>query len=125
MNAEQILQDVMATLLLDVPVGDRQRQIVAAIAEFKQRVNALDQLDGKFAGLVWRKRDGQVEESFVVFVPRDQILVPLLGDYRGRCRQRGCEDSHLQSIGRLTGRVEDWQAEHPAKLPDTMPGETP
>jgi len=83
------------------------------------------ELDGKFHGWVMRKRDGQVERDFVVFVPRDKLLPELLRHYRLLCEAAGANALHLEAIDQLRVRVMKWQQDHPkeVKIPDTSPGE--
>jgi hypothetical protein len=88
-NAEGILMDVMLKLVKKATDGcetlesDKQH-VREAVAEFKKRVQSCDQLDGKFAGMVWRRRDGRIEEQFVCFVPRDKCLPYTLLEYASR-----------------------------------------
>lgn len=131
MNAEQMLMEEITIQVEnpDLMITTRERAEVLAksiVETFKQRVNQeLDQLDGKFAGFIWRRRDGKVEEQFVVFVPRDFLLYDLLDVYAEMCQKEGCGNEQVDSAERLRSRVGEWQDKHGTKLPDCEPGETP
>lgn len=83
-------------------------------------------LDGKFHGRVFRNRDNQEEDVFVVFVPRDKHLLEVLAYYLHLCNDDvavGTEQIH--AVERLLKRVKQWQDENSTKLksPDALPGE--
>lgn len=84
-------------------------------------------LDGKFDGEIRRRRDGRLEEEFVVFVPRDNLLLPLLDHYALLCRDAGCDDEQISAVCRLRDRVEAWRYANPdkCKKPDAAHGECP
>jgi hypothetical protein len=114
MNAEQVLIEV-----LDAH-GVAPTVVPRIIEEFKARCD--QPLDGKFSGYVWRNRDKRVEEQFVVFVPRDEMLVGVLRYYETACQQR-CGQEQLDAVQRLRARVAEWQKKNPTKLPDAELGE--
>lgn len=120
MNAEQILLDTLTKYGV--------QNSLEVVGEFKRRVTGqLSQLDGKFAGYVWRRRNGKVEEQFVIFVPRDVWLPNVLEAYSELCKDGGCGEEQVESVERLRARVEVWQQENAPclKLPDAERGECP
>lgn len=124
-NAEDILRQMLTTA--HMPAVNME----AFIDELKQRIaHECGQIDGKFCGLIWRRRDGQVEEQFVVFVPRDRFLPMTLRQYLYTCQSAcpgGAGDPQSQAVERLIERVEEWQQTNPdlIKTPDAAPGECP
>lgn len=84
-------------------------------------------LDGKFDGVIYRRRDNHVEEDFVVFVPRDNLLVETLRYYQWLCLQKGCGLEQAAAVERLIARVEKWRKNYAfeCKNPDALPGECP
>lgn len=87
----------------------------------------MQQLDGKFYGIVHRRKDNQIEppDSWMVFVARDNALLPTLLFYRQECQRLGCQDEQLFAIDELIRRVEQWRLDNPdkCKVPDVEPGE--
>lgn len=131
-NAEEILRAVALQLLTEgcnsptMNAKEREQLATKAIETLKQRIaHECGQIDGKFCGLVWRRRDGRVEEQFVVFVPRDRFLPAALFDYGNKCLIGGAEKEQVEAVGRLLTRVEQWQRENRGlvKTPDAAPGE--
>lgn len=84
-------------------------------------------LDGKFYGTIFRHRDNQIEapDSWIVFVARDNALLPTLQFYKQECARIGCELEQIAAINTLIERVEKWRAANPdkLKLPDVERGE--
>lgn len=58
------------------------------------------------------------EEDGIFFCAKDKALLPTLEAYRYTCKQLGCAEEHLESIGLLMDRVADYQKTN-SKLPDT------
>ena len=84
-------------------------------------------IDGKFDGVIYRRRDMKIEEEVVCFVPRDDNLLPLLSYYRQLCVETKCGQEQIDAVGRLFKRVQAWRDANPeqCKLPDAMAGECP
>lgn len=75
-------------------------------------------LDGKFYGLLFRHRDNQVEppDGWMVFVARDNALLPTLDFYYDECERQGCDEPQLSAIAALIEKVEAWRDNHPDQL---------
>ena len=84
-------------------------------------------LDGKFSGVVHRNKDGRFEppDSWMVFVARDNCLLPTLGFYREECIRQGAGPNQVASLDALIQRVKKWREAHPdqCKVPDVEIGE--
>lgn len=84
-------------------------------------------LDGKFSGIIHRNKDGRFEppDSWMVFVARDNCLLPTLQFYYEECERQGAGSAQLASLSKLINRVRQWRFEHPdqCKVPDVDPGE--
>lgn len=84
-------------------------------------------LDGKFHGTVFRHKDNQLEppDGWIVFVARDNALIPTLQFYRDECRRLGAGKDQIAAITTLIQRVGKWREDNPDKLkvPDVDPGE--
>jgi hypothetical protein len=87
----------------------------------------MQKLDGKFHGMIARDRDGKIEppDSFIVFVARDNALVPTLEFYLRECEKIGAGLEQLEAVARLICRVKDWRLANveKCKTPDAEPGE--
>lgn len=72
-------------------------------------------LDGKFYGVIHRHKDHAVEppDSWILFVARDNALIPTLKFYKEECRRIGADQSQLVAIDELIFRVAQWRSEHP------------
>jgi hypothetical protein len=85
------------------------------------------QLDGKFYGIIHRNKDNAVEppDSWIVFVARDNALLPTLKFYRQECARIGAGNTQLAAVDELIERVAKWREANPGKLkvPDVEPGE--
>lgn len=133
MNAAQILLEEVNRLaeeLLSIHkkggVPPIEELVVGTLGRFTERVeNECGQIDGKFCGLVWRRRDGEVEEQFVCFVPRDNLIVDLLPYYRQLCVDKVCGTLQVNGVDRLMERVESWRSINGTfcKNPDILPNE--
>lgn len=84
-------------------------------------------LDGKFYGIIHRRKDNQIEppDSWMVFVARDNALPATLSFYYDQCKNLGCDQDQLDAIQELIRRVEQWRLDNPTRLknPDVEPGE--
>lgn len=135
MNAEQILSEMLVDLIRSerrasqatVVVRPTDEALAACVIDkFKQRVqNECEQLDGKRAGLVWRRKDGQVSEGFFILMPHDKLANHTLVSYMEACKQAGCDECQIDGMSRVMQRFADWQAAYPElmKQPDADPGE--
>lgn len=87
----------------------------------------LPPLDTKFYGIIHRAKDHRVEppDGYMVFVARDNALLPTLEFYRKECERQGAEQPHLLAIDTLIGRICAWREKHPeqCKVSDVEPGE--
>ena len=64
------------------------------------------------------------EEDAILFLAKDEAILPMLDTYLEECELLGCEDTHIDSLLLLMKRVETYQKEHGKKVPDTnLPGE--
>lgn len=59
------------------------------------------------------------QDNAIVFVAKDQCLIPVLRAYYKACDEAGCGTEHLVSIEMLIGRVLKYQKYNFVKLPDT------
>lgn len=118
MNAEEILKDVLLEL-------DSSPQVVAeTVAKFKKRVNEeCSQLDGKASGMVWRRKDGRIEEGFFLLVPRDSLSANTIDAYIHLCEIARCDDHQIAGAKRVLDRFKEWQERNPIKTPDAEAGE--
>jgi hypothetical protein len=86
-------------------------------------------LDGKFTGVIQRRRDGVLvpDDRWVGFMAYDNAFPATLRFYREECARIGADQEQLQAVDRLIGRVDAWRAAHPEliKIPDALPGECP
>lgn len=134
MNAEEILKEILVELVgRCLPQGNVPKQhaemldnlATEALERFRTRCEQLDQIDGKFFGLVWRRRDNQVEEQFVCFVPRDNLLLNMLLKYYQTCVDMGCGAQQCHAVRRLADRVFEWRDKNQdkCKMPDVDPEE--
>jgi hypothetical protein len=131
MTAEEILYELILDLScsganMADSLEEKKETARALIAEFKVRVmNECEQLDGKFCGFVWRRKDGKVEEQFVIFVPRDNLVPELLSYYAALCVDNVVGPAQIQSVSRLQQRVQTWRDVNltSCKLPDVNIGE--
>ncbi len=84
-------------------------------------------LDGKFYGVIHRHKDNAVEppDSWIVFVARDNALLPTLEFYRAECQRIGAGAAQVEAVGTLIHKVREWRENHPeqCKVPDVHPGE--
>jgi hypothetical protein len=84
-------------------------------------------LDGKFYGTIFRHKDNQIEppDSWIVFVARDDALLPTLQFYYEECERIGAEPAQLNAIHALIKKVAMWRQANPGKLkvPDVHQGE--
>lgn len=120
MNAEQILCEMLTGFN-----GDRDSD-ENFVARFKERVqNECEQLDGKACGLVWKRKDGTVEEGFFLLVPRDKVSVSLLLEYASLCCDVGCDVNQVDGVYRVIERFKAWQDANPDKMktPDLKEGD--
>lgn len=121
MNAEEILHEM---LLKEEDAFLNASEATDFIARFKERVNKeCNQLDGKASGMVWRRRDGRIEEAFFLLVPRDSLSVPTINDYIHLCEIARCDDHQISGAQRVLDRFKEWQESNPIKTPDAEPGE--
>ena len=64
------------------------------------------------------------EDDAILFLAKDEAILPMLDAYLEECELLGCEDSHLTSLNLLVERVEAYQRNVTSKVPDTdRPGE--
>lgn len=84
-------------------------------------------LDGKFYGIIHRHKDNAIEppDSWMVFVARDNALLPTLEFYRKECQLAGAATAQLLAVDELIERVRRWRLAHPeqCKVPDVADGE--
>lgn len=52
----------------------------------------------------------------VVFLARDQAVIPTLEFYQTRCQQLGADRRQVQGIRLLIERIAQYQAEHPEEV---------
>ena len=87
----------------------------------------IEKLDGKFHGEIFRNKDNRVEpvDSWIVFVARDNALIPTLEFYYHECKRQGAALPQLEAINELIQRVNKWRNSNPekCKVPDVEPGE--
>lgn len=64
------------------------------------------------------------ERDAVLFLAKDKALPATLEFYREECQRLGAEPTFLDSVGKLIGRVKEFQAKHPkkVKVPDISAG---
>jgi hypothetical protein len=79
--------------------------------------------DGKYGRVATERKQIPDNEPVIVFRAQDRLVPGLLVLYRAVCESEGAGADHLDAIDRTRRRFEDWQAEHLAKTPDTLPGE--
>ena len=64
------------------------------------------------------------EDDAILFLAKDEAILPMLDAYLEECELLGCEDTHIDGLMLLMQRVEIYQKKHGKKVPDTdRPGE--
>jgi len=96
-----------------------------ALSNFKADLEAEQQLDGKFYGVIWRRRDDKPEQDVVCFVPRDKLLTSLLEHYKFLCSEIGGTARQVSAVHMLIERCKAWRESHShlMKVPDVAEGE--
>lgn len=65
------------------------------------------------------KADGSgMVTDWIIFRAQDKAVLPMLRQYFKICKKLGCEQQHLDGIKELINRVEGYQADAGAKVPD-------
>ena len=64
-------------------------------------------------------RNTHDEYDSILFLAKDKAVPAMLRAYLKESEKLGANPAHLESIGRLIGRVEQYQREVEAKIPDT------
>jgi hypothetical protein len=82
-----------------------------------------NKLDGKFHGIVVKSKDQSIvpEDEWIVFLAKDNALLPMLKFYREECERIGADLKHLYGIDHLIAKVGAWRYRNPekCKVPDT------
>lgn len=76
-------------------------------------------IDGKYGKVTTELGNIGENEPVVVFRARDPQLIPLLNEYQRLCVLQGSPDRHIEAIDDALEKVEEWQAEHPTKVPES------
>lgn len=82
-------------------------------------------VDGKYGRVTTERGTIGEDEPVVVFRAQDRLLAPLLHAYYKLCDEAGAGRHHLRVIDRRITEVEDWQAVHETKVPDTTVEQLP
>ena len=64
-------------------------------------------------------RNTHDEHDSILFLAKDKAVPAMLRTYLKESEKLGANPAHLESIGLLIGRVEQYQHEVEAKIPDT------
>ena len=77
-------------------------------------------IDRKYRILAVNPCSGNVhnEEDAILFLAKDLAVLPMLETYVEECNVLGCEDTHIESISLLIERVEEYQRNIKAEIPD-------
>ena len=78
-------------------------------------------IDRKYKIIAFNPCSGNIhtEEDAILFPAQDLAVLPMLETYVEECNLLGCEDSHLESLNLLIGRIEEYQKKVKAKIADT------
>jgi hypothetical protein len=87
----------------------------------------MQKLDGKFHGIIARDLDGAHvrPDEFIVFLAKDNALLPTLQFYLEECKRIGAGMEQLAAVQRLMSRVATWRHWNgdKCKVPDAEPNE--
>ncbi len=87
----------------------------------------MQKLDGKFHGIIAKNKDGSIvgQDEWIVFLAKDNALLPTLRFYREECIRIGADASQVNACTELIERVEAWRDFNltACKVPDVEPGE--
>jgi hypothetical protein len=132
--AEKQLEDSTRTIVEAVKevetLSQRLTNVDATLEKTLQplKESGPDKLDLKFRGIVVRRNGIPVpDDRWIVFLASDNLLLPLLIQYRNSCQTAGADQLQLRSLELLIGRVNSWRRQHPdlCKIADVAPGEIP
>jgi hypothetical protein len=70
----------------------------------------------KFSATAIHNGKTYTEADGILLLCKDRAVPATLRFYREECVRLGCQDNQLRAVDLLIGRVEAWQAEHPASL---------
>lgn len=59
------------------------------------------------------------EDDSILFLAKDKAVPATLRYYKAKCKRLGANPAHLEAIELLIGRVDSYQNEIEAKVPDT------
>ena len=78
-------------------------------------------IDRKFTFVATNPCKGTIytEKDAIVFCAKDAAVPAMLVAYQKKCKELGCESSHIESVGLLLGRVRDYQDKVGGRVPDT------
>ena len=78
-------------------------------------------IDRKYKILATNPCSGSVhtEDDAILFLAKDLAVLQMLEKYSEECNILGCDDTHLDSVYQLIKRVEEYQRDHGAEIPDT------
>ena len=59
-------------------------------------------LDAKFAGLIYKVKDGSIvpDDEYMVFLAQDKAFLPTLVFYRAECVRQGADKEHIDAVDR-------------------------
>lgn len=79
-------------------------------------------IDRKFQLLAVNPVNGKIytEANAMVFCAKDAALPAALKAYRQECLRIGANPEHVESVGLLIERVEQYQCEVQSRVPDTV-----
>jgi hypothetical protein len=87
----------------------------------------MEKIDRKFQILAVNPVNGKVytDENALLLCAKDKAVPAALRAYKEECERIGANPEHVESVGLLLGRVEEYQAEVESRVPDTVGDEIP
>lgn len=84
-------------------------------------------VDRKFKILAVNPVNGKIytEENSLLLCAKDAAVPAALAAYRDKCIEIGANPEHIENVGLLLGRVEDYQRRIESRVPDTVGAEIP